>query len=94
MLVRTKPEYSLEGVQAHADNRRRLLLIQKVLGETLPALPSLVDQSMIECLVLCVVDTAIHVVLSAGEQNMHSVGRHVLHVFTLEHAIRGRIPIP
>ena len=38
---------------------------------------------MIQCLVLCVVDTAILFVLSNGEQNMHSVGRHVLHAFML-----------
>ena len=63
----------LEGVQALAGNRRRVLLLRKVLGETLPVLPSLADQIMIQCLVLCVVDTAIVVVLSAGEQNMHGL---------------------
>ena len=41
----------------------------------IPPLPSLVDQSKIQCLVLCVVDTAI-LVLSAGEQIMHSVGKN------------------
>ena len=55
-----------------SDNRRHRLLLQKVLGETLPAFPSLDD--LIICLVLCVVDTAIRVVLSAGPQNMQTVG--------------------
>ena len=32
---------SLEDGQAPANNRRHLLLLQKVMGETLPALPSL-----------------------------------------------------
>ena len=32
---------SLEDGQAPADNRRHLSLLQKMLGETLPALPSL-----------------------------------------------------
>ena len=71
---------SLEGVQALVGNRRRLSLLQKVLRETLPALPTFVDQSMIQWLVLCVVEPAISVVLSPGEQNKHSVGRHVLHL--------------
>ena len=71
---------SLEGVQALVGSRCHLSLLQKVLGETLPALPSLLDESMIPCLVLCVVDTAILVLLSAGERNMHSVGRYVLHL--------------
>ena len=69
-----------KGVQAQAGNRRRLSLLQKVLGETFPALPSLLDQSMIQCLVLCIVDTVVLVVLSAGEQNVLPVGRHVLHL--------------
>ena len=46
----------------------------------LPVLPSLVDQGMIQFLMLCVVDTAILVVLSNAEQYLHSVGRHVLHL--------------
>ena len=53
---------SLEGVPALTDNRLGLSLLQKVLGEILPALPSLVDRSMIQCLQLCVLDTAILVV--------------------------------
>ena len=57
-----------------------VLLLQNMLGETLPALPHLVDRGMIQCLVLCVVDTAILVVPSDGEQNMPVVGRHVLHL--------------
>ena len=57
-----------------------MLDLHKVLGETRPALPCLVDQSMIQCLVLCGVDTAILAVLSAGEKNMHSACRHVLHL--------------
>ena len=61
------------GEQALAGNRRRLSLLQKVLGETLAVLSSLIDQSMIQCLVLCVFDTAILLVLSAREQNMYSV---------------------
>ena len=69
---------------ALASNRRRLSLLQKVPGETLPALPSLVDQSMIQHLVLCAVDTAILAVLSAVEQNMHSVGSHVLPLEVLQ----------
>ena len=71
---------SLEGRQALAGSRCHLSLPQKVLGETLPLVPFLVDQSIIQCLVLFVVDTALLVVLSAGEQNMHSVGTHVLHL--------------
>ena len=50
-----------------------------MLGETLTALPFLVDQSIIQCMVLCVVDTTILVVVvSAGAQNMHYLGCHVL----------------
>ena len=45
------------SVQAIADNRRRLLLLQKGPGETLHLLHSLVDQSKIQWLVLCAVDT-------------------------------------
>ena len=40
---------SLETVHALAGNCRRLSLFQKVLEETRPALPSLVDQSMLQC---------------------------------------------
>ena len=79
-LVEPVQNISLQGVvQALASNLCHLSLIQKVLWETLSALPSTVDQNMIQWLVLCVVDTAILVVLSAGKQNMQSVGRHVLH---------------
>ena len=49
-----------------AGNRRRLLLLQNELGETLASLLSLLDQRMIQCLLLCVVEPAILVVLSAG----------------------------
>ena len=45
---------------------------------------------MIQCLVLWAVDSAILVVLTvsaAGEQNMHSVGRHVLQLKGF-HAVR------
>ena len=52
---------TLEDVQGLAGGRR-LSLLQKLQGETLPVLPSLVEQSMIQCLVLCVVDTVIPVV--------------------------------
>ena len=47
-----------------------------------PAVPSLVDQSMIKILVLCVVETAIVVLLrlSIIEQNMQSVGSNVEHL--------------
>ena len=71
MFGKASPEY-FAGRCANTSrlNRHHLLLLQKVLGETLPVFP---------CLVLCVVDTAILVVLSAGEQNLHSVGLHVLH---------------
>ena len=51
---------------------RHLLLVQKCREN----LSFLVDQIMIhcQCLVLCIVDSAILiVVLSAGEQNLHSV---------------------
>ena len=80
-MVEPVQNISDEGGLARLSHR------EKVLGETLPALPFLVDQSMIQCLVLCVVETAILVVLSTGEQNMHYVGRHVLHLqggFTYE----------
>ena len=70
-MVEPVQNISLEGVHTIADIRRRLSLLQKVLGETLPALPFL-EQSTRQCLVLCVADTAIIVVLSAGEQNMQS----------------------
>ena len=56
-----------------AGNRRRLLLLQNELGETLASLLSLLDQRMIQCLLLCVVEPAILVVLSAGARNMHSL---------------------
>ena len=42
-LVESVPNSSLEG------NRRSLSLLQKMLGEILPVLSSLVDQSMIQC---------------------------------------------
>ena len=80
-LVEPVQNIVLQDVQALAGNHHRLSLLQKVLGSILPALPSLVlDESMIPCLALCVVDTAILVVLSAGEQNVHSVGWHVLYL--------------
>ena len=79
LLGRASPEYFTgKNVQTLAGSRHRLSLLQKVLEETLPALPSLVDHSMIQCLELCIVDTTILVVLSAGEQNMHVVGSRVL----------------
>ena len=58
---------SQEGGQALAGNRRLLSLLQKVLGETLPALPSLVRSLKNDSMfgVFYVVDTAILVVLSA-----------------------------
>ena len=43
---------SLEGVQALVDNRRHLRIA--VPGETLTVLPYREDQSIIQCLVLCV----------------------------------------
>ena len=76
-LVEPVQNSSLEGVQALADNRRRRLLLPKVPGEALTVLLSLVDQSLVQCWVLCGVDTVILVVLSAGAQKMYSVSRHV-----------------
>ena len=52
-----------QGVKAPAGSRRRRSFLQKVQGKTRPEFPSLVDQSMIQYLVLCLVDTAIPVVL-------------------------------
>ena len=54
-LVEPVQIISLEGVQALAGNRRRQSLFQEVPGQTLPVFPSLVDESMTQCLVLCVV---------------------------------------
>ena len=68
-------------VQSLAGNGWHLLLHHKVLGETQ------VDQSMIQCLVLCVADNAIHVVLRAGERNLHSVGKHVLHLHPVNYIV-------
>ena len=77
-LVGSVQNIPLEGGQSLACYCLRLSLLQNMLGETLPALPSVLDHSIIQCLTLCYVDTAILVVLSAGEQHMHSVGRHVI----------------
>ena len=41
---------------------------------------TLVDQSMIQCLVLRLVETVMLGVMSTWKQKMHSVGRHVLHL--------------
>ena len=49
-LVQPVPNISLEGVPALAGSHGRIALFHEVLGETRPVLPSLVDQSMIQCL--------------------------------------------
>ena len=74
-------------MQALAGNRCHLSLLQKVLGDTRPELPFLVHLSMIRCSVLRAVDTAIRVVVSAGERNMHSVGSTTCKLFDAVHPV-------
>ena len=76
MFVRASPEYFSGRVVCKLVVAVIQRVLPKVLAETLPALPCLVDQ---RCWMVCVVYTAILVVMSAGEQKMHSVARHVLH---------------
>ena len=90
-LVEPVQNSSLEGVQALADNRRRRLLLPKVPGEALTVLLSLVDQSLVQCWVLCGVDTVILVVLSAGAQKI-SVGRHVQHLQAFQCCAPMKLP--
>ena len=80
LLVKRDTSRHLD-VQALAGSHL-LSLLQNVPGETFPAVPSLVDQSMIKILGLCVVETAIVVLLrlSIIEKNMQSVGSNVEHL--------------